>query len=159
MAFLTPADFTSRLYAQKIAAISNGDDTLLPIAINTAIAEAQLYLSRYNITDLFGKVGDDRDPILLQWLKDITVWQFIGLSNPGIDYEDAELRRNNAISGLKNVQNANTPPVGWLLVTATDGSGNDPSQLHHAGSLHRKRDTYRDGCAWGENGFPWDNCN
>jgi len=152
MPFLTPDDFTSRAYAEKLNAISRGDITLLPTAIKEAIAEAVLYLGRFNTADLFGKTEDDRDPILLRWLKDIALWQFIGLANPGLDYEDVELRRNNAIDGLKNVQKSATPPIGWLLATAPDGSSDDPSTSFHAGSAQRKRDTYRDNCGFG---YPW----
>ena len=143
MPYLTPDDFTSRTYAQKLNAISKGDVTLLPVAISEAEAEAKLYLSRFDLADLFGKAGDDRDPILLRWLKDISLWQFIGLANPGLDYEDCELRRNNAITGLKAVQGSTGVPEGWLLLTAAAGTSGNPGATWDAVSQQCKRDTYR----------------
>ena len=158
MAFLTTDDFTSRVYAEKINAISRGDITLLPTAINEAIAEAKLALSRFDLTDLFGQAGDARDPILLRWLKDIALWQFIGLANPGLDYDDTELRRNNAIAGLNKIQASGSVPAGWKLAASTDGGITDPSTSLHAGSLHCKRDTYRGN--GGSECYPWQNqCN
>ena len=141
MAFLTINDFKSRVYQEKIDAISEGDTALLPEAITAAIAEAKLYLSRFDLDDLFGKTGVDRDPILLVWCKDISLWQFIGLSNPGIDYEDCQIRRNNAIKSLKEIQTSSAVPIGWKLL-ALDANGNDPSTSMHVSS-NPKRNTYR----------------
>lgn len=143
MAFLTPDDFNTRLYQEKITAIEGGDAGILQTAIDVAVAEAKLYLSRFDLADLFGKQGDDRDPILLQWCKDISVWQFIALTNPGIDYGDAEIRRNNAIAGLKQIQNSSAVPMGWMLLAPVDGSPGDPGSSFQIGSQHCKRNTYR----------------
>jgi len=140
MPFLSPEDFNTKIYKEKVDAISDGDTTLLPTAIKTAITEAQLYLSRFDLIDLFGKIGDERDPILLQWLKDISVWQLIGLANPGIDYEDSLTRRNNAIKSLKEIQGSTAVPMGWKLAASTDAG--DPSTSWHISSAP-KRNTYR----------------
>lgn len=141
MSFLTIDDFNTRAYQEKIDAISEGDDTLLQPAIDAAIKEAKMYLSRFDLTDLFGKTDVDRDPLLLLWLKDITLWQFIALANPGMDYEDVMTRRNNAIASLKQIQNSTAVPEGWLLL-GSDTCGNDPGGQVHVTSRH-KRDTYR----------------
>lgn len=141
MAFLTEDDFKTRAYQEKLDAISEGDDALLPNAINAAIAEAKLYLSRFDLEDLFGKTDDDRDPILLVWCKDIALWQFIGLANPGIDYEDCQTRRNNAIKSLKEIQASTGVPIGWKLL-AVDSNGYNPSTSMHVSS-NPKRNTYR----------------
>jgi len=80
--FITPEDFTRKMSQEKIDAVADGDTTLLPTAINTAIGEAKFYLSRFDLADLFGKAGDQRDPILMQWLLDMTAWYFIAKRNP-----------------------------------------------------------------------------
>jgi hypothetical protein len=141
MSFLTTDDFNTRAYQEKIDAISEGDETLLQPAIDAAIKEAKMYLSRFDLTDLFGKTGDDRDPLLLLWLKDITMWQFIALANPGMDYDDVMTRRNNAIASLKQIQNSTAVPEGWLLLSASS-CGPDPSTQVHVTS-RMMRDTYR----------------
>lgn len=141
--FITPADFTNRVYQEKIDSISNGDAALLPEAIAAAVKEAQLYLSRFDIVDLFSKEGSDRDPLLLQWLKDISIWNFIGLANPGIDYEDSLTRRNLAIATLKSLQSSSAVPFGWNVATNADPTDtSDPSVSIHVAS-QPKRPTYR----------------
>lgn len=141
--FITAADFKTRAYQEKIDAISQGDITLLPTAIATASAIAKGFIGRFDIADLFSKAGDDRDPLLLGWIKDIAVWEFIGLANPGIDYDDCATRRNNAIALLTKVQNSTFVPVGWKLATNSDpNSTADPSTSFHITS-QPKRNTYR----------------
>ncbi|MDO3641966.1 hypothetical protein [Mucilaginibacter sp. L3T2-6] len=140
MAFLTSEDFNTRVYQEKIDAISNGDDTLLPTAISGAISEVEKLLVKFDLDDLFGKTGDDRDPILLIWLKDIAIWHFIGLSNPGIDYEDSLSRYQQAIKSLTAIKGSTDVPLGWKLRAVTDTD-------YPAGTIEIssqcKRDTYR----------------
>lgn len=140
MAFLTPEDFNTRVYEEKIDAISNGDDTLLPTAIDGAISEVEKLLVKFDLDDLFGKTGTNRDPILLVWLKDITIWHFIGLSKPDIDYDDSLTRYEKAVKSLTLIKTSPEVPIGWKLRAITD-------EDYPAGTIEvssqPKRNTYR----------------
>lgn len=125
MAFLTPADMKSHMYAATIAAITENDDTILPQAIAAAVVEAVSYLSRFDTDDLLSKTDTDRDPLLLAVLKSLTVWHFIPLANPNIDYDDAKLRYQQGIKWLEKVQASKTVPKGWLLIADPDSKGLD----------------------------------
>jgi len=111
--FLTIEDFKTHLYRELIDNISRKDLTLLDDAMAAASGEAKGYLSRYNIEALFSAAGTDRDPTLLMYLKDMTVWHFIVLGNPDTDIDFREARYNSAISWLKNIQSGKVAPFGW----------------------------------------------
>ncbi len=115
MAFLTPEELSTHLYADVMHAISNNDNTNVQTAINAATAEAQGYMSRYDAVTILGKAGDERDPILLMYLKDMAVWHLIALGNPGIEMELRENRYNSAIGWLTKIQAGKVVPSGWPL--------------------------------------------
>lgn len=115
--FVTPQEIKTHIYAEVGDAISQGDTALLQSAIDAAIAEAKGYCSRYRIDQLFDNVDADpdyvKDAVLHTHVKNIAKWNFIGLSNPSIDYDDAETRYNMAISWLGKVQSGKIVPPLW----------------------------------------------
>lgn len=126
MAFVTPAIMNTHIYGNVQDVISQGDATLLEEAIEAAEAEAKGYLSRYRVAQLFDNVDSDpdysKDKILLMHVKSMAKWHFIQLANPSIDYDDAELRYNRAISWLKDVQKGTVVPVGWPPAEQFEGA-------------------------------------
>jgi phage gp36-like protein len=111
---LTIADMKTHLYAGVRNVITQGDTSILQNAIDTAIAEAKGFCSRFNLVLLFDET-DLPDPILQMHCKNMAKWHFITLANPSIDYTDAETRYDQAIKWLKEVQAARAVPPGWLL--------------------------------------------
>jgi hypothetical protein len=125
MAFLAAADFNSILYPEIITAVSRGDTTLLTSAINAGIEEARGYLlPRYDADAALNAEADDRNPILLVYVKDLVVWHFIALANPNIEITLREDRYKTALNWFKAVQAGTTNPN--LPVPAPDVNGNDP---------------------------------
>lgn len=110
MAFLTTTEINTHLYGEQSTAIHRGDETLLTSAIDGAIAEAKGYLSAYDATSIFAATGSNRNQLLLIFVKDIAVWHFINLANPGIDYDAREARYKSAIAWLKGVQKGDISP-------------------------------------------------
>lgn len=111
--FLTTSDIITHIYPGISDAISRGDITILESALQSAEAEAKGYLSRFRVESLFGAAGSARDPILLLHVKNIAKWHFIALANPEIDYDDAQLRYEQAIEWLRNIQRGMITPSGW----------------------------------------------
>lgn len=110
MAYLTPAEINTHLYPGVVSEINRGDASKLQDAINAAMAEAYAYLGTYDINAIFEATGDARNPILLLYIKDITVWHYIQLSNPGVDMELRLTRYDNAIKFLEKIQSGKTNP-------------------------------------------------
>lgn len=130
--FLTITQMKSHIYPGVSSAISNNDATLLQDAIDAAIDEAKGYCGRYDIAQLFDS-GTPR-PMLLNWVKSIAKWQFIGLANPNIDYEDARARYEDATSRLKDIQSGKLIPQDWPLASPAERS-----QTWHVSSATKKR--------------------
>jgi len=137
MAFLTPSDLNTHIYDEVVEAISEGDTSILQAAIDAAVAEATLYMSRFDIDGVFALVP--KDPILLLWMKDIAKWHFIPLANPNVDLEIAEKRYNMAIKSLQKIQDSKAVPKGWPLIAAPN---DEQSQQTHVRS-NTKRGMYR----------------
>lgn len=129
-------DFKTHLYAELIKAIGRDDNGILQQAISAAESEAKGYLSRYDRDLLFAKIGDDRDPALLLFLKDMAAWHFITLANPNTDLEFRENRYQAALTWLKNIQSGKVVPENWPL-PQTEGS----DSFFHVGS-NLKRGTH-----------------
>jgi phage gp36-like protein len=135
---ITKEELKTHLYAENIATISRGDDTLLTAAIDGAIVEAKGYLTAYDIEVIFTAEDSDRNALLLIFLKDIAVWHFLVLSNAGVELELREKRYNSAIAWLKGVQKGLITPD---LPTITEEDGDVSNTTIRTGS-NPKRDNH-----------------
>ena len=133
MAFVTSAEINTHLYGEQVSAVDRGDNTLLTAAIDGAIAEAKSYLAAYDVSTIFAATGSNRNQLLLIFVKDIAVWHFINLSNPGIDYEARENRYKSAISWLKGVQKGDISPD-----LPADTSEDQPGKIIYGSNTKRE---------------------
>lgn len=124
MPFLTPAEITSHLYTEVTDEINRNDATLLQKAIDASIAEAKGYLKQYDVVAVFNATGDDRNPILVLYIKDIAVWHYLQLSNPGVEMDLRRARFEDAIKWLDKVQRGLTNPDLPLPADPVDAAGN-----------------------------------
>jgi hypothetical protein len=108
--YLTADEIFTHLYEETVEAISGDDERLLLAAIKGAISEAKGYLNAFDIAAIFAKTGDDRDDLLLIWLKDMAVWHYINIARPSVDFDVRERRYNAAIAWLKGVQKGDIVP-------------------------------------------------
>lgn len=108
--FVSANEIYTHLYEETIAAISGTDERLLLAAISGAISEAKGYLHAYDKDAIFDQTGEDRDALLLIWIKDIAVFHYINIARPAVDYELRERRYNAAIAWLKGVQKGDIVP-------------------------------------------------
>lgn len=120
MAFISKDEFTSHIYEENLNVISRDDDTKISAAINAAIEEATGYMSRFDFATLFAAVADDRDPILMMYVKDIAKWHFINICNASVDLELAGDRYKKAIAWLDKVQSGRVVPRWPLAVDETN---------------------------------------
>lgn len=108
MPYLTNGEIQTHLYGEVIDEVSRGDESNLQAAIEAAMSEAEGYLSAYDTVAVFS--GENRNPILLLFVKDIAVWHYIQLANPSVDLELRRIRYDNAVTWLTKVQKGQTVP-------------------------------------------------
>jgi len=119
---ITSADLGTNIYPEILAEIIRGDDTITDRAISTAIQEAKLYLTRYDLVQLFGdkKSAGIDDELLKRLVKDIACWHLLRLSNIGIDYSAYRAAYQDALTTLKNIQTGAAEPDGWPYAETTE---------------------------------------
>ena len=134
MAFLTPEELQTHLYKENIETIAREDD-----AIVAAIEEASGYLGAYDRKKIFGTEGDERNALLLIFVKDIAVWHFINLCNAGTDLQLRQDRYERAVAWLKSVQRSEIKPNLPVMEDA-DGDGKpDPAAGEYIFGSNPKR--------------------
>ena len=102
--FLTPQELRTHAYDEEIKAIIRDDETIALACIDMAVEYAESKLMKdYDTKAIFAARGEDRSALLLQYIKDIAIWELIGLANPSIDYEDKKLRYKDATGWLTAV--------------------------------------------------------
>lgn len=133
MPIITIAEMKTHIYEGVVESVSDYDMEIMQAAIDAAHAEAQGYCSLYDVAALFA--GVPNDPILKLHIKSIAKWHFMALSNPNIDYADAETRYGNAIDWLRMVQAGKVVPQGWPPRVLPE----DRDTFFHASSASPKR--------------------
>lgn len=102
--YITVEELKTHAYSEEITAIIRGDESIALAAIDMAIEYVESKLLKYYDTELiFSKEGNERSKLLVGFIKDIALWNLIGLANPSIDYDDKEKRFNLADAWLKDV--------------------------------------------------------
>lgn len=102
--YLSIEELKTHAYSEEITAIIRNDKTVALASIDMAIEFAKSKLMRHYDTDtVFATRGAERNPLLLNIVKDIALWNLIGLANPSIDYEDKKFRYEQAVDWLTAV--------------------------------------------------------
>lgn len=118
---IAPADLNNVLYPEIQDEITRGNSTVATEAIDTAVQEAKMYLTRYDLTQLFGDptptdanpngiAATFSDTYLTRMIKDIATWHLLQLANPNMNYESAKGRYEEALNTLKRIQKGTADP-------------------------------------------------
>jgi phage gp36-like protein len=142
MPFLTAEEINSHLYAEVAAEISRDNEEHLDVAMSAAVAEALGYLTAYDTTVIFAATGNNRNPILLLYVKDIAVWHFIQLANPSVDMELRLKRYEQAIAWLGKVQSGKTNPALPYPTAPVDPVSGSTENFIKWGSNAKRRNHY-----------------
>ena len=122
MAFLTQAELVTKSHAEIIEAITEGDDTIVPIIINECIAHMKGYFSaRFDVAAIFAEPSETvtRDPVVLKMLKNLVIYEIYSLHNPQMMTKIVEENHKLAIEWLKSVQSQKINP-NLPVVSSTD---------------------------------------
>lgn len=112
------ADLATHIYAEILEEITRSDNNLIERSITEAIATAKSYLSRYDLTALFGSQADGTsatytDDYLIRIIKDLTCWYIIRLANPNLNREQYRQVYEDTIKTLEQIQKGIITPQGW----------------------------------------------
>lgn len=107
--FITKEDFNITIRPYEIEQITDGDDTIVHMAISAAVGEMKPYLHRYDTDKIFSATGDQRHPLLLRFAVDIAVFQLVSIARPDQDLENRRALYKRAIDWLKQVKNEEMP--------------------------------------------------
>ena len=143
MPLITATDIYSRIYAENVTEITRGDDTITSRAIDGAIEEAQMYLTKFDLVALFGTpdiAPSVNSPFLKQLTVDLACWQLIRLGNPNIDYESAKNDYENAVRKLKDIQSGKAMPQAWPYSTVSNSNIPDGNAIEW--TSRKKRHNY-----------------
>lgn len=108
--FINTEELRTHLRQESIAAITRNDPTMAVAAIEGAVVEAKGYLSRYDVEAVFAAQGEDRNQLLLIFVKDIATWHLVNLVNPNADFKVRKERYDRAVEWLKAVQKGDVVP-------------------------------------------------
>jgi hypothetical protein len=142
---IAPADLKTKIYPEIQALITRGDADIQLEAIDTAIAEVKMYLSKYDLVQMFGSSVQNvsatfSDSYLSSLVKTVAVWNILRLANPNIQMSVAFTSYEQAISSLKKIQTGMAQPDGWpykntIGETAPQGdsiySNSNPQKRNH----------------------------
>lgn len=113
--FLTDADLGSTMYGYQIDQITEGDATIVAIAMAAAEEEVRSYLTgnnkkdwqdgrlQYDVNAILNAVGTDRNALIVKMTVVIAKWWIVDLCNADIIYEQAKERYDRAVNWLKDL--------------------------------------------------------
>lgn len=135
--FLKKADLKNNIYNYQIEQITEGDDTIVTLALSAAEEECRSYLEAniykrdsqdgrllYDVATIFSETCADRNPLILQHCITLAKYHIIQLSNVDILYEQAKERYDRAIDWLTKLANGS---ITLKSLPVLDIADEDPS--------------------------------
>lgn len=133
--FVNKEDYGSAIDENLLDDIIDFDDDLLNIAEQEGISEMKSYLnSRYDTAAVFGASGADRNPIVLRYLIDITLYHLHSRINPRKVPELRKDRYKKAMEWLMMVSEQKLNPDLPVPATGTKDYilySSNPQRNHH----------------------------
>lgn len=123
---LQPSDLVTYIYPEILDEITRADGgALATAAIDMAIEEAKMYLTRYDLIQIFGDAATNvsatyRNASIDDMIKIIAVWKIIQLGNPNINYEQHRVLYQDTIRKLERIQDGKSDPRYPYYDTSTE---------------------------------------
>lgn len=136
--YLKPEELNGSMYAHILNEITGGDTQIILQAVEAAIEEVRSYLrTRYDTAKVFSAEGPERNALILENTKVVTVWNIIKLSNAETIYDMWKERYDRVISYLSKVADGSIAPdlplltneKGDVVIRARFGSN---PKFHHS---------------------------
>ena len=108
--FVELEEMRTVLYRYQLDEITEGDDTIALIALQTAEDEVRSYFRNgrglapaYDVTGIFGLIGAGRNQLLIETIKNIALWNLVRLCNVDTIYDHVKDRYDRSMAWLKDV--------------------------------------------------------
>jgi len=137
--FLTKDDLKGVIYNYQIDQITEGDDTIVDMAMAAAEEEVRSYLSgnhkkewldgrlQYDVEAIMTAAGINRNALILKHTTTITKYWIVDLCNADVIYEMAKERYDRSVKWLRQLANGevnlSTLPT---IDTTLDENSKDP---------------------------------
>ena len=129
--FIDPKEMITVASEYKLQEIADYDSTIIQKCIIAAIQRVRRYLSgRYNVNIIFSKTGEDRDPELVEIIKNVALWFLIRRCNVDMLYDKVKESYDRDMKYLGALMSGELPAE---LPLRPDESGK-PSGSIHGGS-------------------------
>ena len=123
MAYITIQDLYTHIYPELVDEILRGDDAIGIQAIDAAVQETKLYLSKYDVVALLGnadQVPTMQDALLQHIVKTIACWNLVQLAHAGLSF-DAQMRQyEHAIRTLTQIKEGTLMPQWPRALTTSE---------------------------------------
>ena len=151
MAFITPDELRSVLYSYQINEITEEDNSIALMAIDSAVSEVKSYLNpsaqrkwndgrlQFDVTKIFNQTGAERDALILEICKDIAAYRICRLSNVDVIYENVRERYRDAIDWLTKVASGEITPNLPVIDKDDDNQSTNKNELFRYGSRRKFR--------------------
>lgn len=135
MSFLTVDEMRSVMYNYQVDEITESDDSIVLMAIDSAVSEMKSYLNpsnqkqwndgrpQYDVDAVFNATGDQRDALILELCKDIACYRVCRLSNVDMLYDHVRERYKAAVDWLTKVAGGMVNPNLPTIKPADPGDG------------------------------------
>jgi hypothetical protein len=126
-------DLKTHQYAATINEITRNDGSIITKGISTAVAEAKMFLSRYDLVAMFGSAPDDlaatfADDYLLSLVKDLAIYHITKLGKTNVYSENIRAQYDDAVGTLKLIQKGQANPE-WPYVNSTTTTAPDTDAI------------------------------
>ena len=105
--FLVKEDLKNNIYSYQVEQITEGDESILLQALDTAEQEVKSYFldgrPRYDTEAIFAKRGEERNALVVSLCLSVAKWYIVDLCNADIIYDHAKERYDRAIEYLKRL--------------------------------------------------------
>ncbi|GIZ15295.1 DUF1320 domain-containing protein [Capnocytophaga catalasegens] len=130
--FATKDDLKNNIYNYQTDQITEGDDTIVLQALETAEQEVRSYLEfndrleyldgrpHYDTDKIFSARDTNRNPLILNLVITVAKWHIIDLANVDILYDRAKERYDRAIDYLKRLSKGEVTISSLPLVNKED---------------------------------------
>jgi hypothetical protein len=142
--FIQQDELKSAIYDYQLEEITESDPDIVIMAIGAAEEEMKSYLNpndqvrwddgrrRFDVNAIFGATGTDRNALILQLCKTITIYHITQLSNVDVLHERIKERYDRAIDWLEKVAGvgkyAGAPGInpGLPVIAVAEGEEKQP---------------------------------
>lgn len=139
-AFITLDDYKSTIHADILMPLIKSDTPTLERLEDEAIEEVMGYLdNKYDVDAIFSQTGDDRNLLVVKWVKEIVVYNACANYNPQKFSDIRQVKFEQTIEALKDIRSGKNTLKGAPLKVYTSTNGQDTPEGGYVMSSNKKR--------------------